>query len=43
MTLAMHEIDHIPDDNLNCGPLTALWEFVTEQSMGEVPHNITSQ
>jgi len=36
MTLAMHEMDHIPDDIINCGPPPALWEFVTERSMGEV-------
>ena len=36
MTLALHEMDHLPDDILNCGPPTALWEFVTERSMGDV-------
>jgi hypothetical protein len=36
MMLALHKMDHLPDDILNCGPPTALWEFVTECSMGEV-------
>jgi len=36
MTLALHKMDHLLDDILKCGPPTALWEFVTERSMGEV-------
>ena len=43
MTLAMHQMDHLPDDILDCGPPPALWEFVTERSMGEVTRSITSQ
>ena len=43
MTLAMHQMDHLPDDILDCGPPPALWEFVTERSMGEVTHSITSR
>lgn len=43
MTLALHEMDHLPDDILNCGPPTALWEFVTERSMGEVVRSVTSR
>ena len=43
MTLAMHEMDHLPDDILDCGPPPALWEFVTEWSMGEVTCSVTSQ
>lgn len=43
MMLAMHEMDHILEDILNCGPPPALWEFVTECSMGEVTHSVTSQ
>ena len=43
MTLAMHEMDHIPEDILNCGPPPALWEFVTERSMGEVARSVTSR
>ena len=42
MTVALHEMDHLPDDILNCGPPTALWEFVTERSMGEVVRSVTS-
>lgn len=43
MTLASHALDHLPDDILNTGPPTALWEFVTERSMGEVARSITSR
>lgn len=43
MTLAMHEMDHLPDDILDCGPPPALWEFVTERSMGEVARSVTSR
>ena len=43
MTLVMHEMDHIPEDILNCGPPPALWEFVTERSMGEVARSVTSR
>jgi len=42
MTLAGHMLDHLPDDILNTGPPLALWEFVTEHSMGEVVHSVTS-
>jgi hypothetical protein len=43
MTLAGHGLDHLPDDILNTGPPTALWEFVTERSMGEVARSVTSR
>ena len=43
MMLAMHEMDHPPDDILDCGPPPAHWEFVTKWSMGEVTHSVTSQ
>ena len=43
MTVVLHEMDHLPDDILNCGPPAALWEFVTEQSMGEVVRSVTSR
>ena len=43
MTLALHEMDHLPDDILNCGPPTALWEFITERSMGDVVRSVTSR
>ena len=43
MMLMMHHMDHLPDDILDCGPSLALWEFVTERSMGEVMHSIMSQ
>jgi len=43
MTLAMHEMDHLPGDILDCGPPPALWEFVTEWSMGEVAHSVMSR
>jgi len=42
MTLAGHALNHLPDDILNTGPPPALWEFVTERSMGEVARSITS-
>ena len=42
MTLAGHALDHLPDDILNTGPPTALWEFVTEWSMGEVTRSVMS-
>jgi len=41
MTLAGHRLDHLPDDIHNTGPPTALWEFVTERSMGEVARSVT--
>ena len=43
MTLAGHTLDHLPDDIGNTGPLLALWEFVTERSMGEVARSVTSR
>jgi len=43
MTLAMHEMDHLLDNILDCGPPPALWEFVTERSMGEVARSVTSR
>ena len=43
MTLAAHALDHLPDDILNAGPPPALWEFVTERSMGEVARSVTSR
>ena len=43
MTLTLHEMDHIPDDILNCRPPTALWEFVTERSMGDIVRSFTSR
>ena len=42
MTLTGHTLDHLPDDILNTGPPTALWEFVTERSMGKVARSVTS-
>jgi len=42
MPLAGHALDHLCDNILNAGPLPALWEFVTEHSMGEVMCSITS-
>jgi len=41
MPLAGHTLDHLCDDILNAGPPPALWEFVTEHSMGEVVRSIT--
>lgn len=43
MTLTSHALDHLPDDILNTGPPTVLWEFVTERSMGEVARSVTSR
>ena len=43
MTLAGHALDHLPDDTLNTGPPPALWEFITERSMGEVARSVTSR
>ena len=43
MTLTSHALDHLPDDILNTGPPPALWEFVTERSMGEVARSVTSR
>jgi len=43
MPLAGHALDHLINDILNTGPPTALWEFVTERSMGEVAHSVTSR
>jgi len=42
MLLTGHALDHLPDDIVNTRPPTALWEFVTEQSMGEVTCSVTS-
>jgi len=42
MTLASHRLDHLLDDINNTGPPAALWEFVTEWSMGEVARSVTS-
>lgn len=43
MPLAGHALDHLPDDIHNAGPPPALWEFVTERSMGEVARSVTSR
>lgn len=43
MPLTGHALDHLPDDIVNTGPPTALWEFVTERSMGEVARSVTSR
>ena len=43
MTLAGHALDHLPDDIRKTGPPPALWEFVTERSMGEVARSVTSR
>jgi len=43
MTLASHRLDHLLDNINNTGPLAALWEFVTKQSMGEVTCSVTSR
>ena len=43
MTLTSHALDHLPDDIYNTGPPPALWEFVTERSMGEVARSVTSR
>jgi hypothetical protein len=43
MPLAGHALDHLYDDILNAGPPPALWEFVTERSMGEVARSVTSR
>ena len=42
MTLTGHALDHLLDNILNTGPPMALWEFVTEHSMGKVAQGITS-
>ena len=42
MTLAGHALNHLSDDTLNTGPPLALWEFITEHSMGEVTCSVTS-
>ena len=42
MTLTSHALDHLPDDIYNTSPPPALWEFVTERSMGEVAWSVTS-
>ena len=43
MTLTSHALNHLPDDIYNTGPPPALWEFVTERSMGEVTQSVTSR
>jgi len=43
MPLAGHALDHLCDNILNAGPPPALWEFITERSMGEVTHSVTSR
>ena len=43
MTLVGHALDHLPDDIHNTGLPPALWEFVTERSMGEVTWSVTSR
>ena len=42
MTLMSHALNHLPDDIYNTSPPPALWEFVTERSMGEVTQSMTS-
>ena len=42
MTLTSHALNHLPDDIYNTSPPPALWEFVTERSMGEVAQSVTS-
>ena len=42
MTLTSLALNHLPDNIYNTGPPPALWEFVTERSMGEVAQSMTS-
>ena len=42
MHLTGHALDHLIDNIFNAGPPPALWEFMTEQSMGEVAYSVTS-
>ena len=42
LSVMTHALNHLPDDILNTGPPLAVWEFVTERSMGEVVHSVTS-
>ena len=42
MTLMSHTLNHLPDDIYNTSPPPALWEFITERSMGRVTQSVTS-
>ena len=41
MTLMSHTLDHLPDNIYNTSPPPALWEFVTDRSMGKVTWSVT--
>jgi len=41
--LTIHAFIHIPNDTRNAGPLSRIWEFVTERIMGLIGRSIKSK
>lgn len=41
--LTIHALIHIAGSTRHCGPLSCIWEFVTERFMGKVTRNVTSR
>lgn len=41
--LTIHALIHIPNDTLNAGPLSRIWEFVSERIMGLIARSVTSK
>ena len=41
--LTIHALVHIAKSTRHCGPLSRIWEFVTERFMGKVARHVTSR
>jgi len=41
--LTIHALIHIPNDTRNAGPLSRIWEFVTERVMGLIARSVKSK
>jgi hypothetical protein len=41
--LTVHALIHLHNDTLHAGPLSRIWEYVTERFMGKIAQSITSR
>jgi hypothetical protein len=41
--LTLHAMIHLASDTRNAGPLSRIWEYVTERFMGRIARSITSR
>ena len=40
--LTVHALIHLHNDTLHAGPLSRIWEYVTERFMGKIAQSVTS-